>query len=1282
MRIRTILAVAAMAALLGATQAAEAACPKCVAEEITTANAAKHLLGGSDPAGGIGDWYLTNKKVELIVDDIGTIDADIAGGGTVPITVTSSNAVATGGTLVDVGLFNQNNDQLPGSFNVSGLSLDNVLLFRQGDEAIWGATSNPCLSVSGSGTECPSGPDCASITVYGISLFPGVSSVTAPALFARTRYEVCDGEQQVRMRTEIWNQSGSPAGPLPVIDVFLWGGRGIDAFVPATARGYNHPELDLANAANLLVTSPYWFAPGNVHKKDGRVSRNKIAKEVSYGHLGGIGATPIAQDDPDGPLNPMPPANIPFLDPRLQIGLHGNLLSGAIVPVLSGTVPDGASRVFSRVLVVGKRNDGHSVTGDPKNKQNIFGQLGYPTGTVRGSVRPRSKDEGTVTFIRTSGSALTPPIAANSPVTSIRAKGGFKVVLPIGNYIARTVFPGRDDIISDPFEVIGGNSNLIIDASGLDKVGIVTATIVDADTNQPIPAKVSFSPSPVFRRDFEAFNFDLRTGMCSNALNGPACTADAACGGGNTCFRTCSNQEPKRCQNVGECEPGELCASDNRCRSNDCADDAACGAGYKCVADTASIGAEGFPGGSAQLNVIYTSNGKIKQNIKPDTYTATVSRGLEYSVRQFPVEVEPGKKVDIGGGSPISLKRVVDTTGWVSADFHIHSARSLDSSAPLEARVQSFAAEGVEVMVATDHDIVTDYIPAIQKMKLTPFVASIVGTEVTTSVGTPPYFSNAWGHVNAWPQIFDPDLRRSGSAEDENASLNVVLDRLRASMAVSNNLQCIGGSRTGRPCSIPQDCKGGGVCTDVGPPVIQFNHVRAGVSGVVNIGFFDNIGYDPAALITDCQKYPVICPTSNCFNGTNDGTTCTSNGDCTGGGVCGCVSASVPAMANGCNEMLLDLNVIPQAALCTTPGCGSGFELASGTRNIDADVMEVDNGGNASGWGSTKAMRRDWMSLLNQGVEVGAPGNRHPLWATGVSDTHRLVAELPGYSRTFVEAGDLPNPGLGLDIKNFNEQVVAGKMFGSAGPVLDVTADNTSVTVGLGETLDASGGNVNLNIEVKAAPWIPVDEVRVIKNGCVIACFNDLTAPAVSAQPAFDDQTAAGVVRFTGVIPDAVTEDSYYVIEASPNLPASGSPAVDPIVNAVAAGAFPFAFTNPIFADFDGSGYEGLATVPPVCPALPASCSAGAAVASAPAETMFASVDPQKDLSWFGRLLEAILPSVQAHEAENRPDDEEERLREHEERIRKAGDEYFPRQFFVIPTPAPKPEGEAAGQQE
>lgn len=94
----------------------------------------------------------------------------------------------------------------------------------------------------------------------------------------------------------------------------------------------------------------------------------------------------------------------------------------------------------------------------------------------------------------------------------------------------------------------------------------------------------------------------------------------------------------------------------------------------------------------------------------------------------------------------VVLERLVETRGWLSADFHLHSDPSPDSSVSLEDRVVSLAAEGVEVAVATDHNHVTDFGPAVRAHGLASALLSVVGVEITT-VG--------WGHFNAFPYPLD-----------------------------------------------------------------------------------------------------------------------------------------------------------------------------------------------------------------------------------------------------------------------------------------------------------------------------------------------------------------------------------------------------------------------------------------------------------------------------------------------------------------------------------------------
>lgn len=145
------------------------------------------------------------------------------------------------------------------------------------------------------------------------------------------------------------------------------------------------------------------------------------------------------------------------------------------------------------------------------------------------------------------------------------------------------------------------------------------------------------------------------------------------------------------------------------------------------------------PSDGAAKNFIYTrADGEI--HIPPGTYEVSVYRGLEYTRTQKNIEVEADAVVTVEA----KLERVVDTAGWISADLHVHAMPSWDAPASLEERVLSLAGVGVEVGVATDHNAVTDYGPAIRSLGLEAHVASMVGDEVTTE-------HTMLGHFNVFP---------------------------------------------------------------------------------------------------------------------------------------------------------------------------------------------------------------------------------------------------------------------------------------------------------------------------------------------------------------------------------------------------------------------------------------------------------------------------------------------------------------------------------------------------
>ena len=59
------------------------------------------------------------------------------------------------------------------------------------------------------------------------------------------------------------------------------------------------------------------------------------------------------------------------------------------------------------------------------------------------------------------------------------------------------------------------------------------------------------------------------------------------------------------------------------------------------------------------------------------------------------------------------LKRAVDLKGLLCVDLHQHASPSPDSAVSLRDRAASNLAEGLEVMVATDHNYFADWKPAL-----------------------------------------------------------------------------------------------------------------------------------------------------------------------------------------------------------------------------------------------------------------------------------------------------------------------------------------------------------------------------------------------------------------------------------------------------------------------------------------------------------------------------------------------------------------------------------------
>jgi hypothetical protein len=138
--------------------------------------------------------------------------------------------------------------------------------------------------------------------------------------------------------------------------------------------------------------------------------------------------------------------------------------------------------------------------------------------------------------------------------------------------------------------------------------------------------------------------------------------------------------------------------------------------------------------------------------IEPGSYQVVVSRGAEYSLDAQNVTV------NAGATSPVAatVEHVIDSTGFISADFHVHSIDSPDSRVPNGQRVLSMLDEGMDFFTPTDHDYRFDYQSTIDALGAMNLIGTAVGEEIT---------SFDYGHFNAWPLSVDLSQVNHGAVD-------------------------------------------------------------------------------------------------------------------------------------------------------------------------------------------------------------------------------------------------------------------------------------------------------------------------------------------------------------------------------------------------------------------------------------------------------------------------------------------------------------------------------------
>lgn len=152
----------------------------------------------------------------------------------------------------------------------------------------------------------------------------------------------------------------------------------------------------------------------------------------------------------------------------------------------------------------------------------------------------------------------------------------------------------------------------------------------------------------------------------------------------------------------------------------------------------AGLGAESNEQLAVRSGVVYSSTGTASIGLAAGKYTVFCGRGTEYDLQEAEFQISAGESV----AREFTLTRVVDTAGLVACDTHVHTFEiSRHGDASLTERMITLAGEGIELPVATDHNVFVDYRPHLKRMQLERWMTPVIGNEVTTR----------FGHFNVFP---------------------------------------------------------------------------------------------------------------------------------------------------------------------------------------------------------------------------------------------------------------------------------------------------------------------------------------------------------------------------------------------------------------------------------------------------------------------------------------------------------------------------------------------------
>lgn len=184
-------------------------------------------------------------------------------------------------------------------------------------------------------------------------------------------------------------------------------------------------------------------------------------------------------------------------------------------------------------------------------------------------------------------------------------------------------------------------------------------------------------------------------------------------------------------------------------------------------------------GNSPACNRVLIDPRGTEVEVPAGRYQIVATAGPEHTLAMTEVELVAGEIAQVH----LALSKfALVPVGWVTADLHVHGRASFDSGLPDEDRVRSFAASGVQVIAATDHDVIGDYSATVRDLGLDGQIAVMGGLEATQLI---PWLDvpgedlpRVIGHFNFFPLTQVPSEPRAGAPSDEGIEPGTLFDRM------------------------------------------------------------------------------------------------------------------------------------------------------------------------------------------------------------------------------------------------------------------------------------------------------------------------------------------------------------------------------------------------------------------------------------------------------------------------------------------------------------------------